>query len=185
MRLISERGEQLGVMTKPEALARAEQEGKDLVLITDKANPPVVKLIALSKHKYQQQQKSQEEKKASRAADTKELRLSPFMAQGDLDARIARTREFLTDNHKVKLQMKFKGREITKKEFGEAVFKKLFSAVADLGGVEIPPKLLGKVMFAQITPVKGKRPAGSAPTEVKSATTPVAAPPVATTAPTV
>lgn len=157
MRLIDQFGEQLGVFSRQQALEMAEREGKDLVMITEKALPPVVKLIEFSKFKYQLQQKKQEEKKGSKGNVIKELRLTPFMASGDLEARINRIREFLEENNKVRLQMKFKGREITKQEFGMNVFTRIFTAVEDVGRVEIAPKLLGKVMSAQITPTGKKK----------------------------
>lgn len=157
MRLIDQFGEQLGVYSRQEALDLAEREGKDLVMIAEKAEPPVVKLIEFSKFKYQLQQKKQEEKKGTKGNVIKELRLTPFMASGDLEARINRIREFLEENNKVRLQMKFKGREITKQEFGMNVFTRIFTAVADVGRVEIAPKLLGKVMSAQLTPAGKKK----------------------------
>jgi translation initiation factor IF-3 len=157
MRLIDQFGEQLGVFSRQSALELAEREGKDLVMITEKAVPPVVKLIEFSKFKYQLQQKKQEEKKGSKGNVIKELRLTPFMASGDLEARINRIREFLEENNKVRLQMKFKGREITKQEFGMSVFTRIFTAIEDVGRVEIAPKLLGKVMSAQITPTGKKK----------------------------
>jgi len=164
MRLIDQFGEQLGVFSRAAALEMADREGKDLVMITEKALPPVVKLIEFSKFKYQLQQKKQEEKKGSKGNVIKELRLTPFMASGDLDARIKRIREFLEENNKIRLQMKFKGREITKQEFGMNIFTRIFDAVSDVGRVEIAPKLLGKVMSAQITPAGKKKAESSAAT---------------------
>lgn len=164
MRLISQFGEQIGVLTRQQALDLAEREGKDLVMISEQAQPPVVKLIELSKFKYQLQQKKQEEKKSAKGNTIKELRLTPFIASGDLVARINRTREFLEEGNKVRLQMKFKGREITKQEFGTNVFQRIFDAVGDVGRVEIAPKLMGKIMSAQLTPLgKKKAAAVSAP----------------------
>lgn len=157
VRVINHRGEQVDVMDTQVALAMAESEGKDLIMIADKANPPVVKLIELSKFRYQEQQKHQEEvKKASKGSGMKELRLSPFIAAGDLESRINRVREFLEDGHKVRLHVKFKGREITKQEFGSVVLQKIFDAVADVGKVEMEPKLTGKFMTAQLMP-SGKK----------------------------
>lgn len=157
MRLIDQFGGQMGVFSREEAFALAEREEKDLILISDKATPPVVKLIDYSKFKYQLQQKKQEEKKGTKGNVIKELRLTPFMASGDLEARINRVREFLEEGNKVRLQMKFKGREITKQEFGTNVFKKIFDAVSEVGRVEIEPKVTGKFMSAQITPTGKKK----------------------------
>lgn len=163
VRVIDQFGKQIGVLPTQEALAMAEAEAKDLILIADKAVPPVAKLIELSKFRYQEQQKKQEEaKKTSKGSELKELRLTPFIAAGDLQARIDRAREFLEDGNKVRLQVKFKGREVTKPEFGQQVLKKIFAAVEDVGKVEIPPKLTGKFMSAQLMPT-GKKKVSAAP----------------------
>lgn len=158
MRLIDENGKQIGVISRAAALQMATEEEKDLVMIAEAANPPVVKLIELSKHKYREQQKKQEDKKSAKVSEIKELRLTPFIAAGDLQSRIERVREFLTDGDKVRFSMKFRGREVTKAEFGERVFRQIFDAVSELGRVEIEPKLVGKNMTAQLTPLpKGKK----------------------------
>lgn len=144
-------------MSKQAALQMAEEQNKDVVLISATANPPVAKLIEYSKHKYQQQQKKQEEKRATKKSDIKELRLSPFIAEGDLQSRIDRVREFLEDGFKVRLHVRFKGRQITKKDFGQDVLDKIFAAVTDIGQVEIAPKMQGKMLSGQLMPLpKGK-----------------------------
>lgn len=154
MRLINEKGEQIGVMSTQEAINLAEEESKDVILIAMKADPPVAKLIEYSKHKYQQQQKKQAAKKSAKKSDIKELRLSPFIADGDLDSRIDRVKEFLEDGYKIRLQVRFKGRQITRKEFGYKVIEKITNAVADNGQLEMEPKLQGKVLTAQLMPKK-------------------------------
>lgn len=156
VRLISDTGEQIGVVSKSQALQLADEQDKDVILIAPTAQPPVAKLIQYSKFKYQQQQKKQEEKRASKKSDIKELRLSPFIAEGDLDSRIERVREFLDDGFKVRLHVRFKGREITKKEFGQDVISRVISAVSDISAVEMEPKMQGKMMSAQIIPT-GKK----------------------------
>ncbi len=158
VRLIDQYGGQIGVMSREEALAKGDEEEKDLIMIADQAVPPVVKLIELSKFRYQEQQKRQEEaKKSSKGSDLKELRLTPFIAAGDLEARINRVREFLEEGSKVRLHVKFRGREVTKPEFGNQVLKKIFDAVADVGKVETAPKLAGKFMTAQLMPTGKKK----------------------------
>lgn len=155
LRLIDEKGGQIGIVSREAALRMAEEEEKDLVLIAAQANPPVVKLIDISKHKYQLQEKQKETGKANRGANSiKELRLTPFIAAGDLDARINRAREFLEDGFKVRFFVRFKGREITKKEFGEQVITKVFQALAEVSTIEIAPKMEGRNMTAQLMPKK-------------------------------
>jgi translation initiation factor IF-3 len=139
-------------MSKQEALELGEEKNKDIVLIAPQAKPPVAKLIQISKHKYQQQQKKQEEKRSAKKTDIKELRLSPFIAEGDLQSRIDRVREFLEAGFKVRLHVRFKGRQITKKEFGQEVLTKITDAVSDIGQIEIEPKMQGKMMSCQLMP---------------------------------
>lgn len=157
VRVIDSFGEQVGVYSRDEALSLARQQDKDLILVTAQANPPVVKIIEASKHKYQQEQRQQEVRKASKGTEIKELRLSPFIAAGDLESRTKRVREFLEDGHKVRLMLRFKGREITKKEFGHDVMDKLYQGVADIAQKETEPKLNGKMLMMQLMPAKKKK----------------------------
>ncbi len=156
VRVLTDRGEQVGVMTRDEAIHLAEEQGKDLILMVAQAEPPVVKIIEESKHKYQMQQLKQKQRMSGKVSEIKELRLSPFIADGDLQARTKRVREFLEDGDKVRLLLRFRGREITKKEFGENVLNKLYDGVSDIARIEIQPKLQGKVMTMQLMPEKKK-----------------------------
>jgi translation initiation factor IF-3 len=157
VRVIDSKGNQIGVLSRDAALAMAEEQEKDLILVTAQANPPVAKIIEASKHKYQQEQRIQEVRKSSKVGEIKELRLSPFIAAGDLESRTKRVREFLEDGHKVRLMLRFKGREITKKEFGHDVMDKLYQAVSDVGQIETPAKLNGKMLMMQLMPAKRKK----------------------------
>lgn len=157
VRVIDSKGNQIGVLSRDAALAMAEEQEKDLILVTAQANPPVAKIIEASKHKYQQEQRIQEVRKSSKVGEIKELRLSPFIASGDLESRTKRVREFLEDGHKVRLMLRFKGREITKKEFGHDVMDKLYQAVSDVGQIETPAKLSGKMLMMQLMPAKKKK----------------------------
>lgn len=143
-------------MPTKQAIAMAEDEEKDVILIAPKAKPPVAKLIEYSKHKYQQQQKRQQQKKNNRKTDIKELRLSPFIAEGDLDSRIEKVRDFLTNGYKVRLHVRFKGRQITRKEFGFDVVNKVISAVSEEGQVEMEPKMQGRMLTCQLMPATNK-----------------------------
>lgn len=154
MRLLNAQGEMIGVVSRAEALHLAEQEGKDVILIAPQAVPPVAKLIEISKYKYQQQQRKQEVRKASKPAEIKEIRLSPFIAEGDLEARARKVRKYLEDGDKVRFQLRFRGREITKKEFGEGVLNKIFAQVEDIAKIEVPAKMQGKMMTMQLMPDK-------------------------------
>ncbi|MCD8484250.1 translation initiation factor IF-3 [Candidatus Woesebacteria bacterium] len=156
VRVLTDRGDQIGVMSKEEAIRMAEEQEKDLILIVATAKPPVVKIIEESKHKYQQQQQKQKQRVSGKGSEIKELRLSPFIAEGDLLARTKRVRKFLENGDKVRLLLRFRGREITKKEFGENVLNKVYEAVEDVARIEIEPKLQGKVMTMQLMPEKKK-----------------------------
>ena len=154
LRVLDERGETLGIMSKSAALAKAQEQEKDLVLITDKADPPIAKIIDLSKHKYQLSQKKAQDRKKSAVADTKEIRLTPFIGDNDLQSKIRRITEFLKKGHKVRLSMEFRGRSITHKDLGEAIFNQVIDQTSELSTIEIPVKLMGKKMMTQLMPTK-------------------------------
>ncbi len=157
VRVLSETGEMIGVMPTQEAIAKATEQEKDLVLVTEKANPPIAKIIELSKFKYQQQQKAAKQRKSNKTLDIKELRYTIFIGEADFQSRLKRIFEFLTKGHKVRLTLNFKGRQITKKELAYELFAKIFAATAEVAQVEIEPKILGKKMIAQITPLTKKK----------------------------
>jgi len=154
VRVISDTGEQLGVLATREAISRARAVEKDLVLITAQAQPPVAKIIELAKFKYQQQQKEADNRKKSKKQDIKEVRFTPFMGEGDFEARLKKVSTFLSKGDKVRLSLQFKGRAILKKEFGYDMFAKVIEATQELGKVEMEPKIMGKKLIAQLTPVK-------------------------------
>ena len=156
LRVMDEHGETLGVMTKSQALAKADELDKDLVLVTDKANPPVAKIIDLSKYKYQLSQKKAQDRKKSTNQDIKEIRLTPFIGDNDLQSKLKKIEGFLKKGHKVRLSMEFRGRAITHKDLGEQIFSDVISQTAEIATVEIAPKLMGKKMIAQIMPIKKK-----------------------------
>lgn len=151
VRVITETG-QLGVMTLKEALEKAKELGVDVVEVAESANPPVVKLIEFSKFKYQENKKDRAG--AASAQETKEVRLSPFMAENDLQVKLARARQFLKSGDKVRLVVKFSGREITKKEFGERLMASALKQLSAEATLEQAPKLLGKMLIATIKPKK-------------------------------
>ncbi|MCA9369710.1 MAG: translation initiation factor IF-3 [Pseudomonadales bacterium] len=154
VRVVSDTGDALGVLPIAEALSAAQDAGKDLVLVTDQAKPPVVKIIDLAKYKYQQQQKAAESRKKSKSQDIKEVRFTPFMGEGDYQSRLKKVIGFLQKGDKVRLSLLFKGRAITKKEFGYEVFDKVIAQTDDIATVEIEPKLMGKKLLAQLQPTK-------------------------------
>lgn len=159
VRVLSEYGEMIGVMTTSEAMGRAQAEEKDLVMVTEKAEPPIVKIIDLAKFKYQLQQREAEGRKKARTQKTKEIVFTPFIGEADFQTRLKRIYEFLERGDKVRLTVDFKsGRQATKKEFGFETLQRVFDATAELAVVEIRPQAMGKKIMAQIMPIKkGKK----------------------------
>ena len=115
LRIIGPDEKQIGVMTRDEAIFKARQMGMDVILVADQAKPPVAKIIDFNKFKYQQVQKEKEGKKKTKVTGQKEVRFTPFIAQNDFSTRMEKIKAFLLEGHKVKLTVKFTGRQITKK----------------------------------------------------------------------
>ena len=157
VRVLSEFGEMMGVMSTREALEKARDLEKDLVMVTEKAVPPIVKIIDLAKFKYQLQQKKAEGRKKARNQETKEVRMTPFMGEGDYQTKLKRIIEFLTKGDKVRITIEFRGRLITKREFGDSLIQRVFADTSELGTVEIAPQMIGKKIMAQLMPIKQKK----------------------------
>jgi translation initiation factor IF-3 len=154
VRVIGADEKQIGVMSRDEAIFKARQLKMDLVMVAEKAKPPVVRIIDFSKFKYQQTQKIKESRKKDKAKDQKEIRITPFIAQGDFDTRIKRVRKFLETGHRVKLTVKFTGRQITRKEFGFELVKRAADKLTDVGTQQTEPKLQGKLLWIILAPLK-------------------------------
>ncbi len=155
VRLLDEEGKQIGVVTKLEALQKAKEFDLDVVEIAPNAKPPVAKLIDFKKFKYQEAKKEQESRKSQKNVGVKEIRLRPFIGQHDFDTRVNRAKEFLEDGNQVKLSLFFRGREITRKEFGFDVMKRFIAALPSVRVVR-EPRLEGKVLASMVVPDKKK-----------------------------
>jgi translation initiation factor IF-3 len=156
LRVVDETGKQIGVMSKTEALNIAQEKGVDLVEIAPMAKPPVAKVIDFKKFKYLEAKKEREGKASSGKVEIKEIRFSPFIAQGDLDSRLARIKEILGDGDRVKIVVKFSGRQITRVEFGHDLIKKVMSNLEGIASADGVAKLQGKTLFLILNPVKKK-----------------------------
>ncbi len=154
VRLIGGEGDASGVITLAEAIAKARAVDKDVVLVNGQVEPPIVKIIELSKFKYQQQQKAAAGRKSAKTQELKEMRFSPFLSDGDFEAKLKKVRTFLEKGDKVRLSLQFKGRAITKKEFGYNVLERVVNETAGIATVELAPKLMGKKLIAQLQPNK-------------------------------
>ena len=145
VRLIDEKGEQIGIVSTDDARRRAEVAGLDLVEVSPTAEPPVCRILDFGKFKYEQRKKEKGGHK-SHASGLKELRVRPMIDKHDLEYRLKQGREFLVDGHKVQVVCVFKGRQLDHPEHGHRVMSEVATALADVGKVESAPKLLGKRM---------------------------------------
>lgn len=156
VRLIDEHAKQIGIMSIYDARTQAQETGLDLVEIAAKASPPVVKLISFSKFKYQESKKLKAEKKGIKGGELKEIQATPFIGQNDYETRVKKAQKFLTTGNKVKLSIKFQGRQIAHKEFGYDLIAKFKKDLEDYATPEGEPKLLGKRLLLTLAPTKKK-----------------------------
>lgn len=156
LRVLDSEGKQIGVLSKFEALGKARELGLDLVEIAPKAKPPVAKIVNFNKFLYQLDKKKREEKRKSKISETKEVRLGPFMNDHDLEVMIRRGREFLENGDKVRLVVKFVGRQIIHPEFGQQVLKKVVVALGGISKTERDPHFEGKQLIMLLVPERKK-----------------------------
>ena len=157
VRVLDGEGKQIGVLSKQEALTMARDQELDLVEIAAQANPPVVKIIDFKKFLYQESKKKQEEKRKAKVSETKEIRLSPFISDNDLQVMVRRGREFLEDGDKVRLVLKFKGRQIVHPEFGKDIIAKTIVALDDVSKVDREAHFEGRQLVALLSPERKKK----------------------------
>jgi translation initiation factor IF-3 len=157
LRVVDAEGKLVGILSKFDALKLAQEQELDLVEIAPKAKPPVAKIIDFNKFLYQQKKKKKDEKKKAKSSETKEVRLGPFMSENDLQTVIKRAREFLTEGHKLRVVLKFKGRQIVHPEFGHKIIGKLVDAVSDLSKVEREARFEGRQLVTILSVEKGKK----------------------------
>jgi len=157
LRVLDPEGKQIGVLPRLEALRKAKELGVDLVEIAPMASPPVVKIIDFKKFLYQESKKKNEEKKRSKVSDTKEIRLGPFMNDHDLKTMIRRGTGFLEDNDKVRLIVKFMGRQIAHPEFGQQIMQKVVNALSGISKLERDPHFEGKQLIAILSPERSSK----------------------------
>lgn len=155
VRVVDESGKQIGVLPIFNAIQKAKELGADLIEVAGNANPPVCKIINFKKFKYLEAKKEKEEKKGIRGGDLKELRLTPFIAPNDLNTRVRRMKEFLQEGNKVKVKIRFTGREMTKKDFGFRLMNQVIEILKDCGKPEGEAKFMGRELFQTFAPSKG------------------------------
>lgn len=147
VRVIDEEGNQLGVMPTPKALEMAQDRGLDLVEVAPMAAPPVTKFLDFGQYKYDLTKKEKEAKRRQRSVTFKEVRLSPKIGIGDFETKVHRAIEFLSEGDRIKVTVRFRGRELTHPELGRNLLTKFTDLVKDHGVAERTPVLEGKSMF--------------------------------------
>ena len=147
VQLIGENGEKLGVVSLEEALEKAEQKNLDLVLVAPNAKPVVCKIMNYGKYKFEQAKKEKEAKKKQKVLEIKEIRVTPNIEEHDFGFKLKNLRKFLTDGNKVRITVRFRGREINNSKAGEIVLNKFIENLEDIATVEKKPKLEGRNMF--------------------------------------
>ena len=152
VRVISANGDQLGVMSSKEALNIAEQNGMDLVKIAPQATPPVCKIMDYGKYKFELAKRDRETKKNQKVVNIKEIRLSPSIDTNDFNTKVNHTLKFLKSGDKVKITVRFRGREVNHSSLGKVLLDKFAEAIEDVAVVEKNAKLEGKNMFMVIAP---------------------------------
>lgn len=151
VRVVGEDGEKLGVMSIREALKLAEEAGVDLVKIAPTAKPPVCKLVDYGKFKYEQAQKEKEAKKKQKVIELKEIRLSPNIDTNDLNTKVSAARKFLTKGNKVKITLRFRGREMAHMNKSRHILVDFAESLSDIAVIEKAPKVEGRSMTMFLT----------------------------------
>ena len=154
IRLLDDMGKQIGIVSLSEARQQSQETGLDLVEVNGNAQPPVVKLISFTKFKYQESKKLKAEKKGIKGGDLKEIQMTPFIGQGDYETRIKKSKEFFAAGNKVKLSVKFQGRQMNHQEFGHNLIARFKTDLQDFASPEGEAKLIGKRLMLTFTPSK-------------------------------
>ena len=146
VRLIGEDGEQIGIVSVREAMQMAREADLDLVKISPNAKPPVCKIIDYGKFRYEQMRKDKEAKKKQKVMETKEVRLSPNIDVNDLNTKANQARKFLSKGDKVKVSLRFRGREMAHVNVGKEILDSFYEKLSDIAVVDKPAKLEGRSM---------------------------------------
>ncbi|HOZ06074.1 MAG TPA: translation initiation factor IF-3 [Arenimonas sp.] len=154
VRVIGADGEMVGVLSRDEALALAEESGMDLVEIQPQADPPVCRIMDYGKFKFELQKKAAAAKKKQKVVEIKELKFRPTTDVGDYDIKLRNLRRFLEEGDKVKINIRFKGREMSHQELGLAMAKKIEADLADEVVIEQRARLEGRQMIMMVAPKK-------------------------------
>jgi translation initiation factor IF-3 len=157
VRLIGEKGEQLGVFPLREALEIAREHNLDLVEVAPQADPPVCRLLDFGKYSYERARKAREARKSQKPVEVKEIRFRPKTGEHDVNFKVNRMRGFLEEGYKVKVRVLFRGREITHPEIAQEMLTKIATGLKDIAAVELYPRMEGRSMFMILTPTGKKK----------------------------
>lgn len=146
IRLIGEDGEQLGIMSVRDAMKLAREANLDLVKIAPTAKPPVCKIIDYGKYRYEQARKEKEARKKQKTIEVKEVRLSPNIDTNDLNTKVNQARKFVSSGNKVKVAVRFRGRELAHTAVGKTILEDFAQKLSDIAVIDKPAKLEGKSM---------------------------------------
>ena len=156
IRLIGEGGEQMGIVSGEEALRIAEEHGLDLVKISPQATPPVCKLMNYGKYKFEQSKREKEARKNQHVVEIKEIRMSPGIDVGDFNTKLKNAQKFLSDGNRVKVSVRFRGREMAHTNLGEKLLMDFAASCSEIAGMAKNPKLEGRFMAMFLTPKNSK-----------------------------
>ena len=156
VRLVSESGEQLGIMSAHDALAKAEEAGLDLVKISPKATPPVCKLMDYGKFKFEQSKREKEARKNQHVVEIKEVRMSPGIDVNDFNVKLRNAQKFLAEGNRVKATVRFRGREMAHTDIGRKLLMKFAEDCAEVAVMDKEPKLDGRHMNMCLSPKVSK-----------------------------
>ena len=156
VRVTSEDGEQLGIMSGRDALALAIERNLDLVEISPNAKPPVCRILDYGKHRYEQQKRQKEVRKKQKVVDVKEVKLRPGIEEHDFNVKLKNAVKFLTAGDKVKVTIMFRGRELSHPELGQALLDKMADRITELAIIERKAKLEGRNMIMIVAPKNTK-----------------------------
>lgn len=157
VRLIDEAGRQVGIVLKDDALREAQKKQLDLVEIAPKANPPVAKLADFKKFLYLEEKKRRAEKKKSGEQEIKEIRFGPFTGEHDLKVRVERAKAFLKAGHRIKIVVKFTGRQMAHPAFGHKILEDFLSQISALSKLEREPHFEGRFLWTIVSPGKEQK----------------------------
>ena len=156
IRLIGSNGEQLGIMSAAQALDIADEQGLDLVKISPQANPPVCKLMDYGKFRFEQSKREKEARKNQHVVEIKEVRMSPGIDVGDFNTKLKNAQKFLAEGNRVKVSVRFRGREMAHTEIGRDLLLKFAEQSAEVSNLEKEPKMEGRSMSIFLAPKAGK-----------------------------